>query len=252
MKYCGTTKGNQWTTENTNLVLHSKDVDLLAHRVVAAAQGRRGRWDLAAETLAGLVARNPEDHGNWYLAAVVAARAGDAERWQRLCRAMLDRFHETDNAEIAERTAKCCLLIRTFGAEQQEAGRLAEHAVEMATGGVIPWALNARALASYRSGNFADALASAEASLAAFGPGAPRDFQVPAHCVRAMALVGLGQIDAARAALGAVSALGLPAGSPATERDPGPGWIDPLISEILYREAEALINHDPVLPTDPE
>ena len=34
MKYCGTTTGNQWTTENTNLILHSKDVDLLAHRAV--------------------------------------------------------------------------------------------------------------------------------------------------------------------------------------------------------------------------
>lgn len=232
--------------------LASAPDDLAVHRTVAAVQARRGRWDLAAETLAGLVARNPEDHRNWYLAVVVAARAGNAERWQRLCRPMLDRFQETDNAEIAERTAKSCLLMRTFGGEQQEAGQLAEHAVEMATGSVTPWALNARALASYRSGNFAGALASADASLAAFGPGALRDFQVPAHCVRAMALVGLGQLGEARAALGAVSALGLPADSTTTEHDPGQGWIDPLISEILYREAEALINHDPVLPTDPE
>lgn len=225
--------------------------DLVMHRVVAAAQGRRGRWDLAAETLARLVARNPRDHGNWYLAVVVAARAGDPERWQRQCRPMLDRFQATDNADIAERTAKSCLLLPSFGPEQEEAGRLAEHAVEMATGDVTPWALNARALASYRSGNFAGALASAEASLAAFGPGALRDFQVPAHCVRAMALVRMGQLDAARAALDAVSALGLPAGSPATERDPGPGWIDPLISEILYREAEAQVLHDTEFPAEP-
>jgi hypothetical protein len=211
----------------------------------------RGRWDRAAETLDDLVARNPEDHGNWYLATVVAARAADPGRYQRLCRQMLERFQETGDPEIAERTAKSCLLLPSFGPEQQKAGRLADYAVETATGGVTPWALNARALACYRSGNFAGALASAEASLAAFGPGAPRDFQVPAHCVRAMALVGLGRLEAARAALGAVSALGLPAGSPATERDPGPGWIDPLISEILYREAEALVLHDAEFPAEP-
>ena len=121
---------------------------------------------------------------------------------------------------------------------------MAEHAVEMATGGVTPWALNARALACYRSSNFAGALDASEASLAGFGPGAPRDYQVPSHCVRAMALVRMGRLDDARAALGAVSALGFPAGSSTTVRDPGPGWIDPLISEILYREAEALINFD--------
>lgn len=225
--------------------------DTVIHRLIAAAQSRRGRWDLAAETLVGLAERNPNDHRSWYLAAVVAARAGDAERWQRLCRPMLDRFRETDNAELAERTAKCCLLIRGRGPEQQQAGQLAEHAVKLATGGVTPWALNAKALASYRSDDFAGALALAEASLAAFGPGAPRDFQVPPQCVRAMSLIRLGQLDAAKAALEQVSALGFPAGWQTTARDPGGGWVDPLIGEILYREAEALINAAPVVPADP-
>ncbi len=37
MKYCGTTRGNQWTTGNTNLILHSKDVNLLAPSCRTAA-----------------------------------------------------------------------------------------------------------------------------------------------------------------------------------------------------------------------
>jgi hypothetical protein len=65
-----------------------------------------------------------------------------------------------------------------------------------------------------------------------------------------MAFAGLGQLDAARAALGAVSALGLPADSTTPELDLGQGWIDPLISKILYREAEALIIFDPVFPAN--
>lgn len=34
MKYCDTTRGNGWTTGNTNLILNLKDPNLLARRAV--------------------------------------------------------------------------------------------------------------------------------------------------------------------------------------------------------------------------
>jgi tetratricopeptide (TPR) repeat protein len=225
--------------------------DPVIYRMVAADHARRAWWDLAAKTIADLVVQNPDDHWNWYLAAVVTARAADPARYRRMCRQMLDRFHETNDPEIAERTAKSCLLSPSFGPEQEEACRLAERAVATATGLARAWALSARGLAEYRGGAFADALASVEQAYAAASGSGPWHFEAPAGCVRAMALLRLGRRDEARAALGEVSSL-YRSNSPGTiPHAPDMYWTGPLICEILYREAEALILYDPVFPADP-
>jgi serine/threonine-protein kinase len=220
-------------------------------RMAAAVHARLGRWDLAAETLARLVERTPDDHWHWCLAAVVSARAGDPDRYRRLCRRMLDRFGGTNDPEIAERTAKSSLLLPLSGPEQKEAGRLAERSVAAATGGVQPWALSAKGLAEYRLERFADALVTIQKSQATMGESAPWYFEVPPRCVRAMALLRMGQRDAAREALNKATALYRSNRPRTLPPEAGASWIDPLICEILLREAEALILYDAVFPANP-
>jgi tetratricopeptide (TPR) repeat protein len=220
-------------------------------RMVAALCARLARWDTAAEILANLAQQEPGDHWNWLLAAVVSARAGDPDRYRRLCRRMLDRFGGTNDPEIAERTAKSSLLLPLSGLEQKEAGGLAERAVATATGGVQPWALAAKGLAEYRLERFADALVTIEKSQATMGESAPWYFEVPPRCLRAMALLRTGHRDAAREALNKATALYRSNRRRTLPPEPGPSWIDPLICEVLLREAETLILYDPVFPANP-
>jgi tetratricopeptide (TPR) repeat protein len=225
--------------------------DPAAYRMVAAVHARRGRWDLAAETLARLLERDPGDHWHWCLAATLRARAGDPDRYRRLCRQMLERFHETDDPAIAERAAKYCLLLPSSGPEQEDADRLAKRAVVGATGSLRHSAGAAKGLAEYRGGRFADALATIDQAEAATGGRGEWNFEVPAGCVRAMALLRLGRRDEARAALEKASGL-YRANAPTTIAvDPGWFWPDLLICEILHREAEALVVFDPAFPADP-
>jgi serine/threonine protein kinase/tetratricopeptide (TPR) repeat protein len=225
--------------------------DPAAYRMVAAVHARLGRWDLAAETLAMLLERNPEDHGHWCLAAALRARAGDPDRYRRLCRQMLDRFRETNDPAIAERAAKYCLLLPSSGPERQDANQLAERAVAGTTGRLRQWARAAKGLADYRAGRFADALVAIDNAEAATGGRGDWNFEVPAGCVRAMALLCLGRRDEARAALEKVSGL-YRANAPQTiAPDPGWFWPDLLICDILHGEAEALIVFDAAFPADP-
>jgi tetratricopeptide (TPR) repeat protein len=224
--------------------------DRSVYRMVAAAHARLARWDLAAEKIAKLVERNPDDHWNWYLSAVIAARSGNPEPYRRFCRTMLDRFHDTNDPEIAERTAKSSLLL-PVSELKQEAGQMAERAVARATGGVVPWALAAKGLAEYRAQRFTDALATIQKSQAAMSGSGPWYFEVPARCVHAMALSRLGRRDEARAALERASELYRSNAPQNIALDPGPHWNDHLICEVLHREAEAVILYDPIFPADP-
>lgn len=206
--------------------------------------------DTAAETLATLLERDPGDHGNWCVSAALRARAGDTDRFRRLCRRMLDRFRGSQDPVVAARTAKYCLLLPMPGPEQEDAGRLAEQAVAGATGPLRRQAGAAEGLADYRRGRFADALAAIDKAQALDGDG-DWNLQVFAGCVRSMALMRLGSRDEARAALMKASGLYRSNVQQATALDPGTFWADLLICEVLHREAEALVVYDPAFPANP-
>jgi Flp pilus assembly protein TadD len=218
---------------------------------VAAVQARLARWDLAAERMGRLLERNPDEHWIWCLTAALRARAGDADRYGQFCRRMLDHYREANNPEIAERTAKYCLLLPLSGPELDDADRVADRAVKKATGSVAHWAIAAKGLAEYRRGRFADALAAIEKAQAAAGGDGEWNFLLPAGCVRAMALMRLGRRDEARRTLEGASTI-YKANMPrelARERDYT--WTDLLLCEILHHEAEALIVGAQVMPADP-
>src|SRR5207249_2099880 len=71
----------------------------------------RRQWTKVATALAKAVELDPTDHFNWYQLAPVYLELGDNEGYRRVCREMLDRFAKADQPEVAERTAKTCLLV---------------------------------------------------------------------------------------------------------------------------------------------
>ncbi len=231
-------------------VLASAPLSPAAFRMAAAVHARLAPWDTAAETLATLLERDPGDHWNWCVSAALRARAGDTDRYRRLCRRMLDRFGGSQDPVVAARTAKYCLLLPLPGPEQDDASQLAEQAVGGATGTLGRWVGAVEGLADYRRGRFADAVAAIDKSQAADSDG-DWDLRVFAGCVRSMALMRLRSRDEARSVVMKASGLYRSNVQPATALDPGASWADLLTCEVLLHEAEALVVYDPAFPANP-
>src|SRR5262249_47750064 len=89
--------------------LRPNDVQLWIAR--ANYHARRRAWQQAAAATAKVTELDPSDHSNWYHESVLQLQLGDIEGYRRTCREMLSRFGQTEDANIAERTAKTCLLV---------------------------------------------------------------------------------------------------------------------------------------------
>ena len=74
------------------------------------ALARVGCWDEAAAAIDKAAELDPANHWYPFRAAPLHLRAGDVAGYRRVCRAMLERFQGTQALEIADRTAKTCLL----------------------------------------------------------------------------------------------------------------------------------------------
>jgi WD40 repeat protein/serine/threonine protein kinase/predicted Zn-dependent protease len=204
----------------------------------------RAQWREAAPALARAVELDPSDHFGWYCQAALCLELDDAEGYRRACREMLARFRDTDNPNVAERTAKTCLLVPDAVADLAPVVDLVGRAT---TGreqhGDYPWFLLCRGLADYRAGRFADAVDRLDRCLAAGGRAPYRD--VLAHLVLAMAHHKQGHADDARKALEKARAL-VDQGLPKPDKEGlGSDWHDWLHCRILQREAEALVSGKP-------
>lgn len=206
--------------------------------------GRLGRWEQAAENWTKAVELDPDskDHWRWYVLAPILVELGQEDRYRRHCRQMLARFGDTQDAAIADRTAKVCLLIPAPPEDLRLPIQLAGRAVELeGTSQLAGWYLMTRGLAEYRDGRFSEALHMCRQSRQLSEPRKATDCAVPALLIEAMALCRLGQSDEARRSLHAAQDI--------MERDPrsseqgdlGWGFHDWLICRILRREAEALL-----------
>ena len=200
--------------------------------------GRRGQWQQAGEALAKAIDLDPSDHVAWFHNAAVRLQFGDVEGYRRACREMLTRFGRTKDPNIAERTAKTCLLAPDAVSDLKPVTALAEQAL---TGTEQAWAyswfLLARGLADYRNGRFRGALTWIEKCLAADSKRRPVPLDATAGLIAAMAHHRLGRPERAAEALGKAVKLWeqQPAG------DLGPDWDDWLRFQLLRREAEALV-----------
>jgi tetratricopeptide (TPR) repeat protein len=217
------------------LGLKDSDPNLWADR--ARMHRNLGRWAEAAADHARLLDRHPEDHFLWYQAAALEAYRGDREGYQRVCRGLLERFGNTRSPYIAERAVKSCLLLAGVIEDRKRMADLTRVALAHQTDPwFLPWCRLAKTLEEYRAGRWTDAAGWAEKSLAG---DPPVHVQASAWFLSAMIQHRMGRTDDARAALARaqkIIAARIPPLHQAEE-----SWHDWLITQVLRREAEALI-----------
>jgi serine/threonine protein kinase/Flp pilus assembly protein TadD len=198
-----------------------------------------GRWKEAAATFDRISELDPTNHWTWYSAATLHLGAGDIESYRRICRDMLKRFGDTDSAEIAERTAKTCLLLPNAVTDFDRVLKLADRAV---TGtewmGGFRWFVFDKGLAEYRAGRHGEAVKWLERYAPDAGGG---HIDATAFAMLAMAQHRLGRDAQARVALDRAQII-------VFEKMPDPargqrfaGWLEWLHCQALLREAEAML-----------
>jgi serine/threonine protein kinase len=192
----------------------------------------------AALSLARCLEADPADHWSWYLSSTLRLASGDTPGYRRACREMLERFGQAAEPEIAERTAKMCLLAPDSAGENHRAQELARHAV---TGTEkhpsYAYFLMAKGLAEFRAGRYPEVVE----RLNSFTQTSESwSFEASALAILAMAQARLGKPDPARAALEKSQAI-LKLRKPPPDQRWTDNWHDWLHAQILCREAEHLL-----------
>jgi tetratricopeptide (TPR) repeat protein len=210
------------------------------HFQIGDACARLGRWDQAQAEIGKAADLDPGNHWYTFHLTVVQLHAGDLAGYRRVCRQMLKRFGDTEKPEVAERTAKTCLLVPDAVADLAPVLTLADRAVK---GGNNRYFLLCKGLAEYRSGRNAEAVNWEERAAPDVGG---RDLDAAVFTVLAMAQYRLGRREQSSAAFDKAEAI-----MAKNMADPGAGrpfrrdWDDWLRCRILLDEAGKLMKKDP-------
>ncbi len=201
---------------------------------------RKGEWEPAAAEFAKGLDVYPDDHWNSYRSGALHAYLDRPEEFRSDYRRMLDLFGDTEDPFIAERTGKLSLLLPGAAPRDSRASQLCDKAAAMRPENA--WFQLASAIAKYRAGKFQDAFDRLQ--VAEVQAGGQVYCRALIELFRAMSLHHLGQREAAQESLKrAVDELN--ASDPKAEDgalDYGSSWHDRLMSEVIRREAEALIS----------
>jgi serine/threonine protein kinase/tetratricopeptide (TPR) repeat protein len=218
-------------------VAKAQSAPLLSARANLLARG--SRWGAAAADLAAAIEHRPTDHQFYHMLAPVLVQAGNLDAYQQLCQKILGRFGGTTNPMVADQMAKDCLLLPSAGADLQRVDQMADTAVTAGKDlGAITFFQCCKALAEYRQGHFASAIAWAQKSLA----GRPHLYaQTEAYPVLAMAHHQLKQKAEALAALNEGTALANGKLPKRDSDDLGADWQGWIFAQVLMDEATALI-----------
>ncbi len=201
---------------------------------------RAGKFKQAADGLQEMIDRAPEEHANWVYEAYLLAYLNDSPAYQNHCRKMLKYFGDTTDRTIAERTAKCCLLLPDALRGDSRPNELADRALAgEANHENLGWFRLAKALSEYRLGNYSSAMkwgAAARSDLAN-NQGAI----IVADLLTSMSLFKLGSSDDAAAALHRATEFMDAHLPPFGEVGIFDGFENVMICHILRREAEGLV-----------
>jgi WD40 repeat protein/tetratricopeptide (TPR) repeat protein len=198
------------------------------------------QWTLAAGDLTKAVALNPDENLKWFYLAPLLLETEDMGGYRKHCHAMLARFGATNDPNIAQRTAKVCLLLPLDGADLAAATKLAETAVTLSKDDPsAAYYQFAKGLAEYRQTDFAQAVEWTQKALRQPDTDYNRDVQ--AYSVLAMALHRLNKTGEAREALSKATELAGAKLPRLDSGDLGPNWHNWIIAQTLLREAKVLI-----------
>jgi formylglycine-generating enzyme required for sulfatase activity/tRNA A-37 threonylcarbamoyl transferase component Bud32 len=203
---------------------------------------RATRWQDAAADFSRLVDLEPANEWDAFRCATLLLYSGDIAEYRRHCSRMLERFGNTSDPGIAERTAKACLLAADAPVDLQAIEALNRRA--LAQGEKHPlfkYFELARGMAGYRARQFDAALDWLQKSqMAASRPLDSRNL-VLATLFEAMAHQQLRQTVQAREAFDRANRLFEKDRLELEQGACDPRWHDIVINLIVFREAEALL-----------
>jgi tetratricopeptide (TPR) repeat protein len=216
----------------------------------AAKLARRGHFKEAGEGFKKTIAKTPDEHFAWYYQGCLLAYQQDVAGYRKHCKAMLEKFGGSESLEIADRTAKTCLLLPEGGDPKLLLAMADRLLAKAGDEDLQAWLNLLKALAQYRMGDDRGCLDAAQKC---------KDFSGRTYAARAaatdlllaMASQRLGRPEEARAALEAALARiksDLPALSDEQPLADEMNLEDWLICLTLRHEAEGLI----AIPTRPQ
>jgi serine/threonine-protein kinase len=167
-----------------------------ALRYLAHLLTPRGRGEEVRITWQKSLENNPAEHDAWFGYAELCLYLGNEDAYRRNRRALLDRFGDTTDPVIAERTSRACLLLPLSDEDFHRAAALADRAVQDGEKHhFYPFFLAAKGLAEYRRDRFGSAIEYLQKA------GARGVWMPITRLVLAMALHRSGQTRQAREAL---------------------------------------------------
>lgn len=180
--------------------IESNSNDALLWRARAEWYGSEGQWQQSAHDLGQVLKLLPDESAPYLHVAPIHILAGDRSGYGKVCLEMLERFGSSTNDSDVEQTIKTCLLLP----DAVELASLPIDTLDSALAEEAPstsmliWGSAARALYSYRSGEFQAAIDWTHKALEHAITDQQRVF---AWTVQAMSLQQLGQSEAAHEVL---------------------------------------------------
>jgi Flp pilus assembly protein TadD len=205
----------------------------------------RDRWAQAAADFARGVHSAPTTSEEWFDHACLRLMVGDEEGYRAAVHELRRLAGGSDDPYVAYVLARTTAIAAEPAVEREQTVRWAEHAV---AGNPYAWRLHVLGLALYRAGRFDEAIRRLEESKAR-----PWTEQGPIQnpLVLAMAHYRLGRAAQARALLDEVERWWKEIDATRIDGAVAARTVDWLPLQLLRREAEALILHDPAFPADP-
>jgi serine/threonine protein kinase len=214
------------------------------YSVLGKINALRGRWAAATSNFVTVVQVIPDDAYAYHQLAALLVKTGDIEGYRRHCQKLVQKFGNTSDPNIAERTVKACLILPKSGVDLPTMARLAEIAVASEpTHRDYSFFQFAKGLCEFRQGRFASAIDWLKPVVAEQGDPIR---SVQASMVLAMVQYRVNQLDDARETL--TNGIEL-----AQRRVPGPDgpipenrWNDWIFMHALIGEAKALIEPEAI------
>ena len=201
---------------------------------------RAGKFDEAGQDLDKAIQLDPSSHWTWYRRGCLEAYLGHTQAYRTNCSEMFERFADSSDWAIRDRTIKTC-LVQPSPVDPKRLMELADVNLAQAirTAKDVAFAQLTHAMACHRSGNDARCLESVQACASSENADMP-DRSAAAEALIAMAQERLAHHEQALAAAQRADMIDqLPVAGRDDMRGNPENW---LICRVLLREAEGIIH----------